>query len=1255
MADLEFYLNCKRVVVEEGSRQLGFTLLQYLRQSGWAGTKEVCSEGGCGACTVILSHWDEIKKSPIHRSTASCLVPLVSVHRKNIITVEGLSKLTEHETHPICEAFTELGATQCGFCTPGFIMTLEARLNAKECLTKRDLERLFDGNLCRCTGYRPILDAASVFCEDPLDDEPRVTQWREDYQRTKKLDEIFPDEYKQPSSSFEIQGRRTNWHLPTETEEALRPGTQYISGNTDVGYLEKYAFQHPTRKTLLDGVSELKGISDGSDAVVLGAGVTIEELHTAFKESPNSALKALSNQCRYFANTQIRNHATLGGGVISFNPYGDLVPVWIATRATLSFSTPNGEEQVKITGTGFSLPENALLVSVTVPKASEDTHIESYKYARHRTDSITYVSGALSARFDQATNSFHAFIISFSGIGPSGFRASETERFLEGSSLDRDVLKEAITHLKSEVRAAINNPLPERVHAYQVRLSAAILRRFQYALRSRFLGENNPHEEDLVTRYPVVAHRAQESFEEKTDGILGRAIPHQNSKLQTTGAARYSVDYEVPHCLYGAIIPAPFARGRILSIHASEALKHPDVVAVYTAEDIPGTNLFGFRVKDEEVLASSRVHYVGQPVGILLAKSLAAAKEAKHLVRIEVEEEVPIVTIQDALQAKSFHGNPEGYLVKQGDLEKGFEESVEIVEGEVNLCGQYHFYLEPQSALAIPKDEGLLIYSSTQSPSNVVDHVSALLKMKQNHVDVRVGRLGGGFGGKQLRAGPIAAIAALGARLSGSPVKLTLERKEDMAFCPGRGFSHATYKAGFLSDGMINALDVNFHLSGGFSSDYSADIAETATLLMDSCYHIENVRVHGLCLKTNLGSNTSTRGFGKPQASAVVESVMDHGASVLGLDTNLLRRRNLYEKGHRTITRTEIKDDVMANCWDRVMEKSNYEKLKEEVKTYNRSHTYTKRGIAVVGSKGNMGFIQTDDVNRGLALIHIQRDCTVSVTHSGTEMGQGINTRMAQVAADNLGIPLEHVEITDTQSSFIPNTPPTSMVSTDLCGEAILKACAKLKGTLSHYKGSFEEKVQAAYLEGRSLTETGVHNAPRLVYDYEKQQGDISYFFVWGAAMSLVEIDVLSGHYRIIKSHIVQDCGKSLNPLLDVGQAEGGFLFGVGYYMTEEMIYTEKGRLISNNVSSYKIPGPGDIPLEWDIELLNHDPNHSGLHNSKGIGESNVQLGLSVYFAAKEAVRAARREHALSVEFPMDFPASVDRITAALPDIESMI
>lgn len=1255
MADLEFNLNGKRVVVAEGDASLEGNLLQYLRKTGWAGTKEVCSEGGCGACAVVVSDWDEQAQRPRHRSTASCLVPLASVHRKMVTTIEGLSDLSEAETHPVCDAFSELGATQCGFCTPGFIMTLAARLSEEEGPFKRDLERLFDGNLCRCTGYRPILDAAAVFCEDPLEDEPRVEGWRQAFRCARSFDDVFPEAYRSPPPALDIRGGRTEWHLPTDPGTAIRLDTQFVSGNTDVGYLETIGAEPPARKTLLDGVASLKEISESEEGVVIGAGVTIETLHRVFRDHSDPGLRALSNQCRYFANTQIRNDATIGGGLISFNAYGDLVPGWIATRSLLNFRTPGGEETVAVTGPGFSPPANGLLVSVTVPRSGDDTHVESYKYARHRTDSITYVSGALSARFDPSTRTFHDFLIGFSGIGASGFRATATERFLEGSRFDAAALGEAMTRLEGEIKDGIDNPLPERIHAYQARIGTAILRRFQAALRARFLEEIDPHEADLVSRYPIVAHRAEESFTESEGGLLGRAIPHRNSKLQTTGGARYSVDHEVPHSLYGVIIPSPVARGKICSIDASAALKDPEVVGVYTADDIPGENRFGFRVVDEEVLADGRVHYMGQPVGILVAKSQAAARRGQKRVRVEIEEERPLITIRDALEAGSFHGEPEGYLLRQGDLDRGFEQSAVVVEGEVALSGQYHFYLEPQSALAIPRDEGLVIYSSTQSPSNVVDHVSSLLNLSQNHVDVRVGRIGGGFGGKQLRAGPIAAIAALGAHRSGAPVKLTLDRKEDMAFCPGRGFSHATYRAGFLEEGKINALDIEFHLSGGFSNDYSADITETATLLMDSCYHVENIRVHGRCLKTNLGSNTSTRGFGKPQASAVVETVMDHGASALSMDANLLRRRNLYQRGDHTITRTEIRDDIIGRCWDRVMEKSDYDALKREVDAYNRSHAYTKRGIAIVGSKGNMGFIKTEDINRGLALVHLQRDGSVSVSHSGTEMGQGINTRMAQVAADALGVPLESVEITDTRSSDLPDTPPTSMVSTDLCGEAILLACGKLNRILDEFDGSFAEKVRAAHLAGHSLAANGVHNAPLLEYDYEKQQGDISYFFVWGAALSIVEIDVLSGHYRILKSQIVQDCGKSLNPLLDIGQAEGGFLFGVGYYMTEEMIYTEKGELISNNVSSYKIPGPGDIPLDWDIELLNHDPNHSGLHNSKGIGESNVQLGLSVYFATKEAIRAARVEHGLGAQFSMDFPASVDRVTAVLPKVETLL
>ena len=465
----------------------------------------------------------------------------------------------------------------------------------------------------------------------------------------------------------------------------------------------------------------------------------------------------------------------------------------------------------------------------------------------------------------------------------------------------------------------------------------------------------------------------------------------------------------------------------------------------------------------------------------------------------------------------------------------------------------------------------------------------------------------------------------------------------------------ATYKAGFAGDGRIAGLQIEFYLDGGFSRDYSADITETATLLMDSSYHVRNVRVHGTCLKTNHGSRTSTRGFGKPEASAILENILDHGAAALGMDATALRGANLYRKGDRSITRTEIKDDTVRKCWNRLMEKSDYPRLRREVDEFNAANKWLKRGLAATVSKGNMGFIESDDINRGLALVHILRDGTVSVNHSGVEMGQGINTRMAQIAAAALSVPLKNVVVTDTQSALIPNTPPTTMVATDLIGQAVVNACEQLKKNLSEQGESFPDQIARAYEEGVSLTATGIHTAPRLSYDYEKQQGDISYFFVWGSALSLVEVDVISGSFRIVKSNVIQDCGKSLNPHLDIGQAEGGFLFGVGYSMMEEMIYTDKGSLITDNVSGYKIPSCADVPLDWDIELLNYRPDLSGIHSSKGIGEANTQLGLSVYFAAKDAGRAARKEAGMDPVFPMEFPASVERVTQCLPDLLTYI
>lgn len=1276
MDSLRFTINGRQHAVPAGDPALERGLLEYLRTNGLTGCKQACGEGGCGACTVILGRFDATTGKVRHDSVATCLVPLPFVYRTQITTIEGVMALAEQGPHPIAEAFHQLGASQCGFCTPGFLMTLVARLCRGPLPDKEELEHLFDGNLCRCTGYRPILDAAAVFCREPLEDAAltdRIANWRSRFAACRSLVESFPREYCQAGEDRVLTGSRSTFFLPTSLNSLLAltqssRDVKIVAGNTDLALAESREREAARSRVFLHQVSELHRIEWSAHGVRIGAGVSIRQLAEELprgierhRPDGDSGLEALTSQCRFLGNTQIRALATIGGGIVNFSHYSDLIPLWVACEATFVFR--HGSEETRLHTVDcydergrltFEPGSHGVLTAVEVPLCGDGETVVNFKYARRRMDSITFMSAGVRSRIG-ANGTIEDFLLCYDGLGSPAQRAVATESLLKGRDLNRATLTEALSCLARELSERMDNNLPPRLQSYQLRLAQAALVRTFARLREDVFHDLDDRDEGLLSRYPAVSHRSNVTYEEHADGVLGRAIPHRQAALQVTGDAKYTNDLLAAGCLYAAVVTSPVANGRLLGLDPGDALAHSDAVAFVSAADVPGKNRFGFRVEDEEVLASERVHFVGQIVGVLVAKSPQLARELAAAVRVNVAAEEPVLTIDAAIAADAVHGRRDGYRVRQGDIHKGFADSAVVVEGEVALAGQNHFYLELQNALAIPKDDGFTVYSSTQSPTDVVRHIAALLDIPANTVEVQVGRIGGGFGGKQLRAGPIAALCALAAHKVGQPVKLSLDRPEDMAYCPGRSFGRARYRAGFSDDGQIRALEVDLRLAGGFSSDYSADITEAATLLMDSGYCLANVDLLGTCHRTNTGSTTSTRGFGKPQASAVIETVMDHGASALELDATEVRGRNTYRRGDRTITRTKIGDDVLQRCWQRVLDKGQHERQRREVAAFNQDHRWRKRGVAVTVSKGNMGFLESADINRGLALVHVLQDGTVSVNHSGVEMGQGINTRMAQVTAAALGVPLEDVVVTDTRSALIPNTPPTTMVATDLIGEAILNACTTLSATFEKYAGTFRERVARAYEQGDNLSAPGIHTAPRLAYDYEKQEGDISYFFVWGAAQSVVELDVLSGSFRIVSSTVVQDCGKSLNPHLDVGQAEGGFLYGVGYYMMEEMIYDPSGRLITDNVSGYKVPSAGDVPQEWNIELLQERPGMSGLHNSKGIGESNVQLGLSVYFACKEAVRATRREAGLDPVFSLGFPASVERVAACLPTIDELL
>jgi xanthine dehydrogenase/oxidase len=578
------------------------------------------------------------------------------------------------------------------------------------------------------------------------------------------------------------------------------------------------------------------------------------------------------------------------------------------------------------------------------------------------------------------------------------------------------------------------------------------------------------------------------------------------------------------------------------------------------------------------------------------------------------------------------------------------------------------------------------ISASSQAPSAVVGSVAAALGVDQNAVFCKTERVGGGFGGKQLRPGLLAAAAAVPAFHLEEPVKLQLSRTEDMQFCPGRAPFSATYEAGWERiDGEVRltALKVEMATEGGYSQDYSVDVMETAMFVLDNGYLLPgDIEISGKCAKTNKGSFTATRGFGKPQAAAITECIFDDVAADAGVDPTTFRTNHLYKRGDVALTGMEIGDDVLETCWSGVVKHqqdgsgdeggfelpsrdAGYAKLRDHCESFNKANRWVKRGLSAVPAKGNMGFVNCDDVNRGLALMIARKDGSVSITHSGVEMGQGLATRLIQVASSALDIEVGRIRVLETDTFAVPNTPPTTMVSTDLAGSAIQQCAERLLENLRPVrdelaaagvdKPTWEQLCAAAYDRGTELTVTGSVQYPRLVYDWEKQTGDIAYFFVWGAALSLVELDVLTGSWRTLRTNILQDCGqRSLNPALDVGQVEGGFIFGLGYYMQEELEYglnPKTYELFTNNVAKYKLPTHDDTPVEWDVKLLRYDAGESGgdgVYGTKGIGEANIGLGMSVYLAVKDAIRSVRKERDLDPRFELEFPATPDRIRAAV-------
>uniref|UniRef100_A0A9L0KAN0 Aldehyde oxidase/xanthine dehydrogenase a/b hammerhead domain-containing protein n=1 Tax=Equus asinus TaxID=9793 RepID=A0A9L0KAN0_EQUAS len=738
--------------------------------------------------------------------------------------------------------------------------------------------------------------------------------------------------------------------------------------------------------------------------------------------------------------------------------------------------------------------------------------------------------------------------------------------------------------------------------------------------------------EDFPATVPQGVQRYQsvDSHQALQDPV-GRPIMHLSGLKHATGEAIFCDDIPtVDKELFMALVTSTRAHAKIISVDLSKALELPGVVVdVITAEDIPGTN----GAEDDRLLAVDKVLCVGQIVCAVVAETEAQAKRAVEETKIAYEDLEPVIfTIEDAIKHSSFLC-PEKKL-EQGNVEKAFEEEVDqIVEGEVHVGGQEHFYMETQRVLVIPKteDKELDIYVSTQDPAHVQKTVSSTLDIPINRITCHVKRVGGGFGGKVGRPAVLGAIAAVG---TGYPIRLVLDREDDMLITGGRHPLFGKYKVGFMNSGRIRALDIECFINGGCTLDDSELVTEFLILKMENAYKIHNLRFRGRACMTNLPSNTAFRGFGFPQGTLVTESCITAVAAKCGPS---VREKNMYKTVDKTIYKQAFNPEPLIRCWNECLDKSSFHSRRMQVAEFNKKNYWRKRGLAVVPMKFSVGFAATS-FHQAAALVHIYTDGSVLVTHGGNELGQGIHTKMLQVASRELKVPTSHMHICETSTATVPNTIATAAsIGSDVNGRAVqVLPPVCLPSLRKNPEGTWEDWV------------SGFLSAPRgyeAFMDWEKREGDPFPYYVYGAASSEVEVDCLTGAHKKIRTDIVMDACCSLNPAIDIGQIEGSFTQGMGLYTTEELKYSPEGVLYSRGPDDYKIPTITDIPEEFNVSLL-----PSSQTPLTGLGESGMFLGSSVFFAIADAVATARRERDIAEDFTVRSPATPERVRTACAD-----
>ncbi|XP_061392390.1 uncharacterized protein LOC133327873 [Musca vetustissima] len=1195
----------------------------------------MCLEGGCGACVVSIKGKHPVTGDTQTWAANSCLTLLNTCSNWEITTCEGIGNKRDGY-HPIQRRMAKMHGTQCGFCTPGFVMNMYSLLEAKGGkVTMEEVENSFGGNICRCTGYRPILDAMKSFATDSNIQVPEECQDIEDLSKKTcpKTGQRCAGLCHKPLPTLTYDDG-SHWYWPKNITELfdilakIDANEHYmlVAGNTAHGvYRRSESLKHFID---VNAIPDLKKHDVSKDKLSLGGNISLTEAMDIFtKASEQSGFEYCQQMWQHFdliANVPVRNTGTLAGNIYTKKEHEEfpsdifLTLEALNAQVVVGYSTEK-RETMSLSDYLKDSTSKSVIISFELPPYPKETFIfKSYKIMPRAQNAHAYVNSAFLLEVDPSTGVVKNCRICFGGIRPDFVHAATVEDILKGQCFyEKDIVGKLFAALDNTLQP--NEVLPDPSPDYRRKLACGLL--------LKFLLESAPEDKvkpefrsgGLILKRELSS--GIQSFEtQKKFYPVTQPVEKIEGLIQCSGEATYMNDTLTPHnAVYCAFVTATKVGSTIEQIDASEALAVPGVVAFYSAKDIPGTNTYvdeGFGYEKEEIFCSESVRYYDQPLGMIVAFSSDIANRAACKVKVIYSKGADLImpTLPDVFANNRMERIHNIAPSKVKDIK--LSEAADISgKGIFEIGLQYHFTMEPQTCIVVPFEQGLQVWATTQWMDHTQAVISKMLQIKAADVQLKVRRLGGGYGSKISRGNLVACAASLAAYKLNRPARF-VQTIESMMNCNGKRWGcRSDYEFHIKSNGKIVGLKNIFYEDAGCTLNENP-IDGHSTFCAKNCYAFtsDNLKIEGNAVVTDATSSTWCRAPGSVEGIAMIENILEHIAFEANIDPVDARMVNI-EDGSK-----------LKELLPRFVASTEYRKRRQEIDDFNSKNRWLKKGLGIAIMDYPIFYFGQYPAT--VSIYHT--DGTVVISHGGIEMGQGMNTKIAQVAAYVLGIPLEFIKIESSDTINGANSMVTggAVGSESLCF-AVRKCCEELNGRLKPVKESL--KSNASWVD---VVQSAWNKNINMIASDHYKNGDMQNYHIYGLALTEVEVDILTGNHLIKRVDILEDTGESLSPYIDIGQIEGAFVMCLGYWLTEQLVYDRQtGQLMTNRTWNYKPPGAKDIPIDFRIEMLQGSANPAGFMRSKATGEPPCCLAISAIFAIQHAIQSARKDAGLKREW----------------------